>query len=81
METKTHIGEGGRVVVPAGFRKALDLKVGDEVILQLENDQIRLIPLRHAITLAQRKVRQYVPTATSLVDALIQDRRAEAERE
>ena len=81
MEAKTHIGEGGRMVVPAGFRKALDLQVGDEVILQLEDGQIRLIPLRHAITLAQRKVRQYVPEGTSLVDALIQDRRAEAERD
>ncbi len=81
MEAKTHIGEGGRMVVPAGFRKALGLQVGDEVILQLENDQMRLIPLRHAITLAQRKVRQYVSEGTSLVDALIQNRRAEAESE
>ncbi len=81
MEAKSHIGEGGRIVVPAGFRKALDLQVGDEVILQLENDQIRLIPLRHAILLAQRKVRQYVAEGTSLVEALIQDRRVEAERE
>ncbi len=81
MEAKTHIGEGGRMVVPVGFRKALDLQVGDEVILQLENDQMRLIPLRHAITLAQRKVRQYVSEGTSLVDALIQNRRAEAESE
>ncbi len=81
MEAKTHIGEGGRMVVPAGFRKALNLQVGDEVILQLENDQMRLIPLRHAITLAQRKVRQYVSEGTSLVDALIQNRRAEAESE
>lgn len=81
MEAKTRIGEGGRVVVPAGFRKALDLNVGDEIILKLENGQIRLISFRNAITLAQRKVRQYVPEGTSLVDALIQDRRAEAERE
>ena len=81
MEVKTRMGKGGRLVIPAAFRKALHLRTGHEVILYLEDSQIRLIPLGQAIALAQQKVRQYVPEGTSLVDALIRERREEAERE
>jgi AbrB family looped-hinge helix DNA binding protein len=81
IEIKTRVGKGGRLVIPAKLRHALGVHVGDEVILQLENGQLRLIPLLQAIALAQAKVRQYVPAGTSLVDTLIQERRTEAERE
>jgi AbrB family looped-hinge helix DNA binding protein len=33
---KTTIREGGRLVIPAAYRKALGLKPGDEVLLVLE---------------------------------------------
>ena len=77
----TQIGKSGRIVVPAKFRKALDLQPGDEIVLLLENGAIRLIPLRQAVTMAQETVRQYVPHGTSLVDQLLQARREEAARE
>lgn len=75
------MGKGGRVVVPVKFRRALGIQPGDEIVLRLGNGQIRLIPLRQAIDLAQKAVQQYVPEGTSLVDALIQERREEARRE
>ncbi len=75
------MGKGGRVVVPVKLRRALDIQPGDEIVLRLGNGQIRLIPLRQAIDLAQKAVQQYVPEGTSLVDALIQERREEARRE
>ena len=81
MEYKTQIAKGGRLVVPAKLRKALQLEVGDEVVLRLENSSLRLIPLHQAVSLAQDVVRKYVPEGVSLVDELIQARRAEAKDE
>ena len=77
MEFTTQIGKSGRLIVPVKLRKALELQTGDEIILRLENNSIRLIPLRQAVSLAQKIVSQYVPKGTSLVDTLIKSRREE----
>lgn len=81
MGIKTRLGKGGRLVIPARFRTALALQSGDPVLLKLKDGELRLIPLKQAITTAQHQVRRYVPAGTSLVEALLRDRRAEAERE
>jgi len=54
---RTKVAEGGRVVIPAEFRKALGLAVGDEVILRLEDHELRLITfsseiLEHAVRMS-----------------------------
>ena len=81
METRVQIRKGGRLVVPVKLRRALNIKAGDEVVVRLENDSIRLIPMQRAVKLAQNIVRPYVPQGVSLVDELIKARRAEARRE
>ena len=81
MEFRTQISKGGRLVVPAKLRKALQLETGDEVVLRLENGSLRLIPLHQAVSLAQETVRKYAPKGVSLVDELIQARRTEAKGE
>ena len=78
---KTKIGEGGRIVVPAKYRKALDLKPGDDVILVLEDGEVRITTLPRVIQRAQEIVRRYIPEGRSLVDELIRERRDEAARE
>ena len=78
MEFRTHISKGGRIVLPAKLQKVLEIQAGDEVVMQLENGSIRMIPLWQTVNLAQKVVRQYVPKGTSLVDALIQARKDEA---
>ncbi len=67
--------------MPAKLRKALKIAVGDEIVLRLENNFIRLIPLHQAVNLAQGAVRKYATEGASLVDELIQARRAEGKRE
>jgi len=69
------------MVVPVKLRKALNIKAGDEVVVLLENDSIRLIPMQQAVNLAQKAVKQYVPKGVSLVDELIKARREEARAE
>lgn len=78
---RVRIAEGGRIVIPAEYRKALGLRIGDEVVLSLEEDEVHLYTIDAAIRRAQALVRQYVPAERSLVDELIADRRAEAARE
>ena len=79
--TAVRVAEGGRIVIPAEYRKALGLKVGDEVILVLEGEEVHLLTPRQAIKRAQDMVRRHVPEGVSLVDELIAERRAEAARE
>ena len=75
---RTTIAEGGRVVIPAEFRKALGLKSGEAVMVGVEDGEIRIQSVRHAIRLAQEMVREMVPEGRSLVDELIAERRREA---
>jgi len=79
--TKVRIAEGGRVVIPAGFRRSLGLEVGQEATLQLIDDTLVLMNPRQAIRRAQALVRKNVSKDVSLVEQLIAERRAEAGRE
>jgi AbrB family looped-hinge helix DNA binding protein len=78
MKTKIH--EGGRIVIPSAYRKALGLKPGDEVFLILEDGEIRVVSPQQAIARAQSLVRRYVAKERNLSEELIQERQDEATR-
>ncbi len=78
---RTRVAEGGRIVIPAEFRRALGLDVGDEVILDLGEGQLTVLTPRQAIKRAQELVRRYVPKGHRLADELIAERRVETEHE
>jgi AbrB family looped-hinge helix DNA binding protein len=80
-ETRLRVNENGRVVIPASFRKALGINVGDEVVLRIEDDELRITTLKRRVERAQRLVRQHVKPDTSLVDELIAERREAARNE
>ncbi|MGC1448960.1 MAG: AbrB/MazE/SpoVT family DNA-binding domain-containing protein [Candidatus Sulfotelmatobacter sp.] len=80
-EVRLRINENGRVVIPASFRKALGINPGDEVLLRLEDDELRISTLRSRLERARRHVRRYVKPGVSLVDELIAERREAAKRE
>jgi AbrB family looped-hinge helix DNA binding protein len=75
------IGPGGRVVIPAEFRKALGLEIGDDMVMELANGELRLRSFDADLKRVQEIVRQYVPEGVSLADELIRERREEAARE
>ena len=79
MKTKIH--EGGRLVIPVAYRKALDLKPGDEVLMVLDDGEIRITGKRQAVAHAQTLVRRYVAKGKSLTGELLKERREEAHRE
>jgi AbrB family looped-hinge helix DNA binding protein len=80
-ETRMRVNENGRVVIPASFRKALGIEVGDEVVLRIEDDELRITTQQRRIQRAQRRARKYVKRGTSLVDELLAERREAARNE
>ena len=80
-EVKTSVGEGGRVVLPSAFRKALGVNVGDEVILTLEDDGLRITTAAMAVKRSQALVKRYVKRTRSLSAELLRERRREAQRD
>ncbi len=81
QEARARMGDNGRVVIPAAYRKALGLAPGDEIILRLGDGEVRLMSRMTAIKRAQELVRRYNPEGRNLVNELVAERRAEAARE
>jgi AbrB family looped-hinge helix DNA binding protein len=73
-KTRMRVNENGRVVIPVSFRQALGINPGDEVILRIVDDELRITTWRGRLQRAQRLVRKHVKPSTSLVDELIAER-------
>jgi len=73
-----NVAEGGRVVIPARFRKALGIRPGDKVVLQLSEGELRVYSRAEAVRRLQQEVARVVPKGVSLVQQLLRDRRKEA---
>ncbi len=76
-QIKTKLDEGGRIVIPPEYLKALGIEVGDTLILRLEDGEVRIFTPQHAIRKAQELVSKYLPEGRSLSDELITERRLE----
>lgn len=70
IESKALINDGGRILIPANIRKALNLNIGDELLLKVEEDEIHMIPLSKAVQQAQDLIRQYNKDGLKLTDML-----------
>ena len=80
-ELRTRVNENGRVVLPSSFRKALGIEIGDEVVLRVEDEELRITTQQRRVQRAQQRARKYVKPGTSLVDELLAERRRAARRE
>ena len=81
QDLKTRLGKGGRIVIPAEYRRELGMEPGDEIILHLDEEGLRLYTPAQAVARAQTLVRRYVPEEQKLSEELISERREEAARE
>jgi AbrB family looped-hinge helix DNA binding protein len=70
----TRVVAGGRIVIPAAYRKALGIQPGDDVVLQLEDQEIRLYSRKQALRRLQDRVAKVVPQNVSLADELLRER-------
>jgi AbrB family looped-hinge helix DNA binding protein len=78
---RTNIDDNGRILIPAIIRKQYHIKSGDVYVIRMIEDEMHLVSLNKIIKEAQDLVRTYIPENVSLVDELINDRRAQAEHE
>ncbi|MCI3922690.1 AbrB/MazE/SpoVT family DNA-binding domain-containing protein [Paenibacillus sp. TRM 82003] len=77
-EMKVKISEGGRIVIPASLREQMGVNIGDELVVKLEDGELKLYTVEQAVKKAQSALRRYVPKGKSLVDELMRERRADA---
>lgn len=72
------MGPKGRVVIPAEFRRELDIREGTELIALVEGEAVVLVP-RSAIKSRLRSM--FAGVDASMRDELIAERRVETARE
>lgn len=82
MESRsTKIVDGGKLVIPASFRREMGVQAGDTVVMEMVDGELRIRSRDAAIMEIQKLVRGLVPEGVSLADELIEGRRAEAVKE
>ena len=74
-EFNVTVGENGRMIIPAIFRKQLNLKAGDELVVKLSADNDIVI---HSPKQSLKKLQELFKSSTdSFVDELFEMRRKE----
>ncbi len=78
IEATTKLALGGRIVIPAKFRRALGWSDGEDLVLQLNEGQLVVTTRNQSRKWACDLVRSLVPDDVDLADELIRERRQEA---
>jgi AbrB family looped-hinge helix DNA binding protein len=78
---RVHVAEGGRIVIPAAFRKALGIKPGDSVTVDCIDGELRVRGRAAGILRAQQLASKYVDGTPSMSEELTAERRAESASE
>lgn len=76
------VSQSGRLSIPVEFRKAVGLERGGAVLVELDGREIRIRTIDEVVETAQALTRRLIggkPGAS--VDAFLDERRREAERE
>jgi AbrB family looped-hinge helix DNA binding protein len=81
LKGRLQVGAGGRIVIPSEMRSAMGIAEGDSVLARVLDGELRLVSQATAVHKAQQLVRRYVPEDVSLVDQLLEERRAEAAKD
>jgi len=75
------INENGRIVIPAVIRKGMGLKLGDVVVMSLDDDILRIEPQRQRARRVQENPRHLNPDQRGVPDHPAADRREEMRNE
>lgn len=81
LSAVTRVSAGGRVVIPAEMRAALNLQTGDRIIITCDGGELRVISVVESVRRVQEDVRQRFGSNLGIVDEFLRERRAEAARE
>jgi AbrB family looped-hinge helix DNA binding protein len=78
---RVRVDSAGRVLIPAGLRERLGIAPGQELLLLEDSAGLRLRTFAQSLAEAQAALAKYRRPGESVVDELLAERRAEAERE
>lgn len=67
---KTSIGENGRIIIPAKMRKGANLTVGQGIIINLQNGELKISSYDARLKSIQEIVKGYTQDKGSLVNKL-----------
>jgi AbrB family looped-hinge helix DNA binding protein len=79
-ELRTKMTENGRIVIPAAFRKQLHFQPGEELIIRIDNDELRVFSIKHSLEKARALVSKHTKNK-SLVQKLKALRKEDLENE
>lgn len=81
MLSKAKLVKGGKISIPSIYRKSLNLKVGDEIVFNIYNNELTLTPIRASLQKARDIVNKYHSSGESMTDKLFAERKIEAANE
>ena len=58
QEQRIKLGEGGRLIIPAPYRKAMGVHPGDELIIRMQDGELRLFQQTQALKRIRAAVRR-----------------------
>ncbi len=64
QELKIKIGDGGRLVIPSLYRKLLEIKTGDELVVSIQDGELRFFKQKEALKKLREKVKRNVKNHT-----------------
>lgn len=78
---KTSIGENGRIIIPAKLRKEANLSVGQGIIINIQNGELKISSYNARLKNIQEIVKNYTKDKGSLVDKLLELRQEDKNNE
>jgi len=80
VDNEVQVGAQGRIVIPAGLRKALKLKTGDRLVARADGERL-VLERRETVEKRLRERFRHIPGDVRLAEELVAERRVEAARE
>ena len=74
---KVEVGKAGRIVIPVAMRNALGINEGDVLLVELQGQELRVVTYAENLRRLQARFAKYIRPGVSVVDELIEERRAE----
>jgi AbrB family looped-hinge helix DNA binding protein len=74
---KATVDSFGRIVIPEDLRSALNISAGDELLMTLHGEELRLFTRASGLRMAQGIVSKYLRPNEQLSDELLDERRRE----
>lgn len=81
MSLRTKISTGGKIAIPSVFRKQLNLKDGEEILIDLQDGNIIISSLQMTLAKVRKNIDKYQGENDSLVNKLLEIRKEEASHE